>query len=40
MGGEQGEESPSVVMGTPTTEVLYRWDDITSLLERLDAVMG
>jgi ribosomal protein S18 acetylase RimI-like enzyme len=40
LGGEQGEESPSVVMGTPTTEVLYRWDDITSLLERLDAVMG
>ncbi len=40
LGGELGEETPSVVMGTPASEVLYRWEDITSLLERLDAVMG
>jgi ribosomal protein S18 acetylase RimI-like enzyme len=40
LGGEVGEESPSVVMGTPTSEILYRWDDIGSLLDRLEAVMG
>jgi ribosomal protein S18 acetylase RimI-like enzyme len=40
LGGETGEESPSVVMGTPTSEILYRWEDIGSLLERLEAVMG
>lgn len=40
LGGVVGEETPSVVMGTPTSEVLYRWEDIDSLLERLEAVMG
>ena len=39
LGGEMGEESPSVVMGTPVNEVLCRWDDIVSLLERLEAVV-
>jgi GNAT superfamily N-acetyltransferase len=40
LGGVAGEESPSVVMGIPTSEVLYRWSDIDSLMERLEAVMG
>ncbi|MDG2285118.1 MAG: GNAT family N-acetyltransferase [Alphaproteobacteria bacterium] len=39
LGGEMGEESPSVVMGTPVNEILYRWNDIASLLERLEAVV-
>jgi ribosomal protein S18 acetylase RimI-like enzyme len=39
LGGETGEESPSVVMGTPVNEILYRWNDIASLLERLEAVV-
>ena len=39
LGGIAGEKSPSVVMGVPTSEILYRWPDIDSLMERLEAVM-
>lgn len=40
LGGISGEESRSVVMGIPTSEILYRWPNIDPLMERLEAVMG
>lgn len=40
LGGVEGEEAPSVVMGVSTSEVLYRWEDIEHLLDRLESAMG
>jgi GNAT superfamily N-acetyltransferase len=40
LGGISGEESRSVVMGIPTSEILYRWPNIDPLMERLEAAMG
>lgn len=40
LGGSAGEDLTSVVMGSPTTETPYYWDDIFVLLSRLDAAIG
>ena len=36
LGGVEGEETPSVVMGVPASETPYHWDDIMALLSRLE----
>ncbi len=40
LGGRAGEDVPSVVMGTPTAETPFEWDDLDALLDRLDEALG
>lgn len=40
LGGRAGEDVTSIVLGSPTTETPYYWDDISALRTRLDAAIG